>query len=108
MKAILTSLLMLISVSSFSASNTWHKSKIDKIYPQGNGGLILTLKNPSPDCNRTDHYHYILDKQNGVNQSGINSMLSVALAAAALDKEVNLYFDRDSSNCYVNRLFVDF
>lgn len=108
MKKIFATLIILLISSQAFSDYTWHSSEIRRIYPQANGSFIVTFVNPSPDCSRSDNYHYISTDAGGVTQEGINSMLSVVLSAAAMGKVVNAYFDRDSNTCPISRLHVEF
>ncbi len=96
-----------LSLPAF-AENTWHASKIKRIYPQPGGNLVITFQTPSEYCSRADTYHFISDGINGVKLEGIKSMLSVLLTAASLDKVVNVKFDKDSPSCDVNKLHIEF
>ncbi len=96
-----------LSLPAF-AVNTWHDSKIKRIYPQPGGNLVITFKTPSVHCSRSDNYHFISDGVNGVKLEGIKSMLSVLLTAATLDKVVSVKFDKDSPSCDVNKLHIEF
>ena len=108
MKKIITSLLLAgLSVPSI-ADFSWHASEIKRIYPQANGGFVITFKNPSANCTRADNYHYVAANAAGVTPEGVKAMLSVSLTAATLGKPISVYFDKDSQGCYINRLFAEF
>lgn len=95
---------------SISAEPTWHESKIDKIYPQGDGSVVLIFKNNNNECshNKETKYYYIKVNQNGVNETGLNNMYSAALTAAASGMVVTVNFESDSKACYINRLSIQF
>ncbi len=105
-------LVILLFISFISvptlAVNTWHDSKVKRIYPQSGGNVVVTFKTPSAHCSRADNYHFISDGVNGVKQEGIKSMLSVLLTAATLDKVVSVNFDKDSPSCDIHKLSIEF
>ena len=107
MKNILLLILTTFSLSAF-AENVWHQSTIKTIYPQSDGGFVIIFDSSSLNCSRPDKYHFVSANQNGVTQEGVNSMLSVVLTAATLNKSIMVYFDKESSSCVVNRLQVEF
>lgn len=110
MKKFIFLALMLLPVASAHAENTWHTSKVKKIYPLGNGDIVLKFFDNHLKCNNNDTpgAFYLSVNQNKVTSDGFKNMLSVVLTAAATSKEVSVYFDASSSSCYINRLFVDF
>jgi hypothetical protein len=97
----------LLSVSAYSAG-VWHSSNIKTIYPLANGSVVVTFSTPSTNCSNPDGYYYLSKDEGAVTQDGIDSMLSVLLVAASTGKIVNVYFNKDSSSCYINRLNIQY
>ncbi len=108
----LTLLFVLLSTAtSAGAAATWHTGKITRVYPTGDGvSVVIQFDTDSPACTHssTPDYYYVQVGQNGVTADGLKILLSTALAAAAANKTVGINFDSASSNCYINRLWVDF
>lgn len=94
----------------FSASQS-HLSEVARIQTQSNGDWIIFFKDQDPDCTSTNtpwKKHHVYVGKNGVDEDGSTKMLSLALTAAVSGKKVVVYFDDSSSECYVNRLYVNF
>lgn len=110
MKSLLFFSLMLLAAGKTSAAETWHTSKVDRIYPVASGGFILTFKVDHPSCNigSSTKYYSVSEGKNGVSQPAIANFLSVALVAASSDKELTISFDNESTTCDINRLFIKF
>ena len=104
----LFALLMILRSGSVLATPVWFTSTIKTVYPQGNGDYVLIFNDPSPSCSHAGGYHLIAPSQNGMSEAGSNKMYALAVTAAALGKTLTINFDDSSSNCYVNRLLVDF
>ncbi|MEX2964564.1 response regulator receiver protein [Microbulbifer sp. TYP-18] len=87
----------------------WHTSKIKAVYPLNDGQVIFQFESESPDCPSpgSPHYYYLSVGQSSVTQEGADKMYSAALAAAMANKQVRIYFDDSSQNCFINRLFID-
>lgn len=92
------------------AASVWRAAKIAYIYPQGNGGFILTFDSDAPTCTNvnTTKYYYIRVGANGVTQEGLENMLAVALAAATTDRAVTINSDDSADGCVIGRLIVPF
>ncbi|MEW5251045.1 response regulator receiver protein [Microbulbifer discodermiae] len=82
-------------------------SQVTRVYPFGNGTFVITLQESSPSCTRTDNYYHVKVGENGVTQEGLQLMFSAALAGLASGKNVSIFFDSSSSNCYINRLSIN-
>ncbi|ABD82270.1 hypothetical protein [Saccharophagus degradans] len=97
-------------VGNVFAENKWHQSTIKTIYPLANGDFVLIFNTDSLLCpvDNTGKYHYVRVGQNDVTSEGARNMLSVALAAAAMGKEVDINFDITDERCFINRLFITF
>lgn len=108
MKYIVVTILALLFTSPVQAENVWFKSKIKMFYPNPNGTLVLLFTGDSTQCTSVGKYHHLLAGQAGVTQEAFNNMYSLALTAATTGKEISVNFDTSSSNCYINRMFVDF
>ncbi|MFU2511969.1 hypothetical protein [Pseudoalteromonas sp. ASV78] len=109
MKSLLFFSLMLLAVK-ISAAETWHTSKVDRIYPVASGGFILTFQVDNSTCNigSSTKYYSVSEGKNGVTQAAIANFLSVALVAGSSDKELTISFDNESTTCDINRLFIKF
>ncbi len=95
--------------NAYSASH-WHTSKIKSIYPLAAGGLVLIFDIDSANCpaTNTGKYHYIKVGGNGVTQVGIQNILSLSMLAATTDKSMSINFSDASTQCYINRVKVNF
>jgi hypothetical protein len=106
-RILLASIALLLSSPAFCAY-TWHTSNVKRVYPLASGGFVITFATPSPECSRSDNYHAVSTREGSVTQEGIDAMLSVVLSAGALGKPISVYFDKDSNECFINRLFMNF
>lgn len=89
------------------AANVWHTSKIKTIYPVSDGDFIIIFKSTS-QCTDRNQYHRVFVGSNGIDAEGSNKLYSAALAAAAMGKTVSINFDDSSSNCFINRMKVNY
>ncbi|GEA11699.1 response regulator receiver protein [Alteromonas sp. KUL49] len=93
------------------AENVWHTSTLAKVYPFGDGRLVITFNKDSESCLSTatpQKYHYAKVGENGVTQEGLDMMLATALAAGMSGKSVSINFDNSTEKCYINRLQIKF
>lgn len=97
-------------VGQASAANVWHQSVITLIYPQPDGGVVLTFMSDSPTCTNASNpkYYYIKVGENGVTTDGMKNMYALALTAATNGQTVNVVFDDSTSGCFINRMHVSF
>lgn len=102
-------IIMLFSTSAFAA-NVWHTSTIKWIYPQADGGVIIAFDTDSSSCTNTSNpkFHLLKEGSNGVDAKGFTAMLAVVLAAGQQNKQLNIVFENSSSDCEINRLFVEY
>lgn len=106
MKKIYFVLTLLLLSTSTLAEPTWHTSKVNNVYPLGNGDFIIIFENSNPACTQTGGYFYVEANQNGVTPEGRDKMFSVALSAALAGKEITINFESSSPNCNINRLYI--
>ncbi len=107
-KVVIITLLMLTTISSVYAGESWHTSKIEKIYPLSTGDFVIIFTNPAEGCLHPNGYHYVTINESGVTAEGIRNMLSVALTAGTTGKEITANFENTSATCPINRLIVTF
>ena len=107
MKYLLVLVLLTLSLPA-NAAYVWHNSEIKTIYPLAGGAFVIIPQISADDCPYIDGYLYVEAGQGGVTQEAVKNYLSVALTAASLGKKVNIYFDKDGTRCYINRLSVSF
>lgn len=111
-KTLFTIIVGLFFTSVVNGETRWHdNTTISKVYPQAHGGFILTFSTNNPYCtdaNSPEQYFRVEVGQNGVTQEGLMLIYSAALTAAATNKQVIAIFDDRTSQCYINRLVVDF
>mgnify|MGYP001175982395 CR=1 FL=1 len=100
-------ILSLFSLPALS-QQLWHSGELERIYPHANGSFVITFKTNHPNCSNQSEpkYHYVKAGENGVTPEGVQSMLSVALAAFMADKALTIKFDDTSTACFINRLFI--
>lgn len=107
-KKIIGILLALIPFSA-AAQSVWHTSTIRTVYPLAEGGFVLIFTTDSPACPAVSpKYHFVMLNQNGMTAAGLKNLYAGALTAAAAAKEVSIYFDPTSTECYVNRMIINF
>lgn len=71
------------------------------------GDFIIIFKAAS-QCKDRNQYHRVVVGSNGINAEGSKKLYSAALAAAAMGKTVSINFDDSSSNCFINRMKVNY
>ena len=107
-KKFMVSVCILLSAQAFSATNTWHTSEVQRVYPDSVGKVVIVFKNPSSQCSNSANYHSISLDNNGVTQDGLDKMFKTALAAGMSGIPLSIYFDSSSTSCYINRMFMTF
>ncbi|AKE51282.1 hypothetical protein TQ33_0294 [Kangiella geojedonensis] len=102
--------LILISEISAAVNSQWQTSAIEKIYPLLTGDFVLTFTEINTNCRdgASNAYYYVKEGVNGVKREGVKSMLSVALSAASMGKEITVNFDADLDSGAINRLYIKF
>jgi len=108
MKKLILALSLFSAVTAAGPNDVWHTSNIKQLYPLSSGDFIIRFTTDSDECAREDKYHYVLVGENQVTAEGSNNMLSVALTAATLGKEISINFDKTSPSCAINRLNLNF
>lgn len=100
----------LIFVNQVLAESRWHSSKVKILYPASDGSFVIRFEHDSTYCTSSSspHYYYVREGENGVSTEGVKNMLAVAMSAAALRKVVTINYQDNDSNCYINRLFVNY
>ncbi len=101
-------LLVVASSHLIAATPVWHTSKVNWIYPLADGSFVLTFKEQNSGCTNNSNYFYVRVGKNSVTEAALKNMLSVALSAGASGKTLNVNFDADTPECYVNRLFISY
>lgn len=101
---------LVMPIHMAEAQNVWHTAHVRQIYPLSNGSWVVMFVTDSNSCLNANpnKYYYVTPGVNGVTLDGAANMLSVALTAAATDREITVIFDDAAANCYVNRLSVRF
>ena len=85
------------------AANDWYDNvPVGKIYPHGDGRVLLSFVPAAPNCN----WHYVQVGENGMTAEGLKLIYAGALTANALGRNVRVYYDKDTSSCYIARLMV--
>ena len=110
-RQILPALLLAVGPAAWGA-NTWHTARPTQIYPHADGSFAITFDTDAGStC--TNHWgsgnanlYYVKSGQNSVTADAARSMLSVALTAQVLGRQLAIYYDNAVSYCYVNRLQV--
>ncbi|TQV86651.1 response regulator receiver protein [Aliikangiella coralliicola] len=107
-KLFLVASICLMSKTAFAAG-VWHTSKIKMIYPLADGSVILTFKSDSASCtNAGIPKHYQLKvNSNGVTETALNNIYSIAMLAFSTGKNLTIYFDDSTSSCYINRMLIE-
>ncbi len=98
---------LFIPVAASAATGVWHVSNIKSIYPFADGSFAITFVVPTSECSNASNYHYVRVGQYGMTADGAKNIFAAVLFAAAADKQVQAYFDKDSSDCLVNRVNVE-
>jgi hypothetical protein len=100
---------VLMASSLAHAAERWHTSKVQFVYPQGDGSFILGLVQNNVSCLSAatpTQYFYIVAGQNGVSSDGLKQMFAAALAAYATGSVLTVVFDDSTAFCYINRLTI--
>lgn len=103
--------LLLISsllLSMTASADMWYSGKLKMVYPLASGSFVLTFQTSPPECTNSSHYFYTEVGQRSVTIEGSNKMYSLALVAASGDKKLTVNYDETSSNCYINRMYIDY
>jgi len=92
------------------AQPTWHTAKINTIYPLANGMVVIRFVTDDSSCTNGNNpkYHYLAVNENGVTEDGFKNIYSSALVGAAAGKNVTINYESNTSNCFINRLSVQF
>lgn len=86
----------------------WHTSKINMVYPQENGDFTLRLKEGTANCENGSKFYKVVVGKLGVTDEGRNALLSSALAAAAQSQDVDIYWEPQDGQCYIQRFKVNY
>lgn len=117
MSKIATTVIMVLMLNCLGAeahaADVWQSSVLIKhVYPLSDGSFVLRLDSNSdhPSCTSiySPKYYMVKVGENGVTTEASNKLYSVALLAAASGKRVSFGFSDSSSDCFINRLQVDF
>ena len=102
--------LAVLWVGKSTAANVWHQSVITHVYPQPDGGIVLSFATDAPTCTNASNpkYYYIKVGENGVTADGLKNMYALALTAAVAGQTVSFVFDDSTTGCYINRMSVPF
>lgn len=96
--------LTLLFLSGLANAGIWHKSKVNIIYPLANGDFVIGLVTENSNCSNVNGFYRVYVDYYGVTSEGANKMYSAAIAAASQGKTIEINFDSDSGQCYINRL----
>lgn len=94
-----------------SADEVWlNSTTIYAIYPLATGTVVLTFEADATECTSgsSPKYYTLKVGANNVTADGFENVLATALAAAATRAIVSVAFDDSTSDCYINRIWVDF
>ncbi len=102
-------LAMMITTVPAMAGTGVHVSRVKIVYPLSNGAFVLVFVVDPPTCASasTPKCVYVTPGSNGVNMDGAKNMLATALTAFAMDKNLGVAFDDASTQCFINRLWVE-
>ena len=106
---VLTAILCMSAIDSALAADVWVSPvHITRVYPQGDGSIILTVDDDNNSCPAVGvpKYYSIVVGQNGVTADALKNMLAVALSAFYTHTVISINISDTTTNCYVNRLFV--
>ena len=97
-----------IFAQSASATTVSLISTIRTIDAQADGRIVLTFHDESPNCINTSSpkFHYLTVGQNGMTAEGFKNAHATAMLAVALGKSVHIYFNSQSSACYISRIIL--
>lgn len=104
--AVATALLLLPGL--LNAATVSINTRIDRIYPQAGGIVIINLVTDHASCTSAsspDHY-YLEVNQNGATDLGFQNLYAAALAAMTSQLDVTVWFDDSTSECYISRIRV--
>ena len=94
------------------AANAWHTARPTQVQPYADGSFTIQLDTdagstcPNQAGSGGADTYLVKSGQNGVTADAVRNMLSVALTAHSLGRQVSLYYDGATSSCYVNRLLI--
>lgn len=109
MKIVVLLLLVVFSTTAYSSNQySWYGDRVKWLYPEANGNLIIVFEEAPSACTHPDGYFRVSVGVNGVTQEAANKFYSLALTAATTGKVLRVNFDTHSSNCYINRMLVNF
>jgi hypothetical protein len=108
MRALSAVLMMWFSVCA-SATERWHAGTVNKIYPLGEGSVVITFDLSDSYCVNASSPKYYLIRigQNGVTSDGLKNMLATAMLAKATGRTLSIAFSDATADCLINRLFVE-
>lgn len=100
--------LLFLGIQSAVAVERWHTAPIRWIYPQANGGFIITFTTESAHCTSTavPKYYYVGQGYNGVSADGATKMYAAAMMAIAMGRQISIAFEDGTNDCAVNRIIV--
>ena len=103
-------IFIFLSTTAHAVTNVWHTSTIKYIYPLADGSFVVTFNTNSSSCSGgvSNKYHYVRTGNNSVNQEGVDKMYSLFLTAATSGRKVTISFDSSSTQCWINRAYIDF
>ncbi|MGH7926870.1 MAG: hypothetical protein ACREQV_03650 [Candidatus Binatia bacterium] len=83
-------------------------TNIARIYSLSNGNLTLLMTSDDPACTsiNSPHYYKVVLGENGVTADGLRLIYATAMTAVALGRQVSLYFDDATSNCFVEQILL--
>jgi len=102
-------LLSTLALAAPAAADTWHRGQVDAVYPFANGDFIVMFDGEqSPDCKSANptHHYYVQVGQADITPAGSSAMLQVAIAALSNSKNLSVYFDSSSPECWVSRMLI--
>lgn len=109
MKAVV--ILLFALSSSFAHAeivSKWYSSKVKWIYPEANGNFIILFESSDPECTHADKYYRVSVGQSSVTSEAAEKFYSLALTAAMTGRQLSVNFNTASTNCYINRMYVNF
>lgn len=100
--------LPLLIMTPQANAGIWHKSTINMAYPTEDGDFIIRLTQSHADCVNTNKFYTVEVGKYGVTIEGVKKMYAAVLTAATSQKEVEINYDPEGTQCYINRLKVFF
>ncbi len=97
-------LILFLLFSGVAKAGIWHQSKVDLVYPLANGDFIVGLVTENASCENSSGFYRVSVGQYDVTEEGANKMYSAVLTAASQKNDIEINFDSDSGQCYINRI----